>query len=105
MKPTKIEKIGGAIVIGSVQTMSTGVNIPALDTVIFASPSKSIYRVLQSIGRVLRLRDGKIIARLIDIGDKMTTGKKLNTTCIHFIERIKIYTQEKFKYKIKEIDF
>lgn len=94
-----------AIIVASVQTTSTGVNIPALDTVIFSSPSKSIYRVLQSIGRVLRLRDGKIIARLIDIGDKMTTGKKLNTTCIHFIERIKIYTQEKFKYRIKEIDF
>jgi len=94
-----------AIIIASVQTTSTGVNIPALDNVIFASPTKSVYRVLQSIGRVLRLKDGKIVANLYDIGDKLSTGKKPNITLSHFVERIKIYVTEKFEYKIIEVDF
>lgn len=94
-----------AIIVASVQTTSTGVNIPALDNVIFATPTKSVYRVLQSIGRVLRLKDGKIIATLFDIGDNITSGKKVNTTMLHFIERIKIYVSEKFEYKIIELDF
>ena len=56
-----------AILLASVQTTSTGINIPALDNIIFASPTKSIFRVLQSIGRVLRLKDGKVISGKNDI--------------------------------------
>lgn len=94
-----------AILIASVQTTSTGINIPALDNVIFASPSKSIYRVLQSIGRVLRLKEGKTVARLFDIGDDLSWKKTKNTTLNHLIDRLKIYTNEQFEYKIIEIKF
>lgn len=94
-----------AILIASVQTTGTGVNIPALDNVIFASPTKSIYRVLQSLGRVLRLRDGKLVARLIDIGDSFAIGKSKNTTLLHYIERLRIYSTEQLTFKIIEIPF
>ena len=47
------------IIVGSYGTMSTGVNIKNLHHVIFASPSKSRVRVLQSIGRGLRKAKGK----------------------------------------------
>ena len=43
-----------AIIIASYGTFSTGINIKNLHNVIFASPSKSRIRNLQSIGRVLR---------------------------------------------------
>lgn len=94
-----------AILIASVQTTGTGVNIPALDNVIFSSPTKSVYRVLQSLGRVLRLKDGKMYARLIDIGDSFAVGKAKNTTFLHCIERLRIYALEKLEFKIIEIDF
>ena len=42
-----------AIIVASYGTFSTGINIKRLHNIIFASPSKSRVRNLQSIGRVL----------------------------------------------------
>jgi len=93
-----------AIIVASYGTFSTGINIRNLHNVIFASPSKSRIRNLQSIGRVLRLGDNKTQATLIDISDDLRTGKKPNITLQHFIERLKIYDEEKFDYKLYTID-
>lgn len=89
-----------AIIVASYGTFSTGVNIPNIHNVIFASPSKSRIRNLQSIGRGLRLSDDKEVATLFDIADDFTRGNEKNYTLRHFVERIKIYAEEKFKYKI-----
>ena len=47
------ESENNAIIVASYGTFSTGINIKNLHNVIFASPSKSRIRNLQSIGRVL----------------------------------------------------
>ena len=99
-----IETEQDAIVVASYGTSSTGINIRNLSNVIFASPSKSLIRVLQSIGRGLRTSDNKTSATLFDIGDDMAWKSKQNYTLLHFNERIKIYQNEKFKYKIYNID-
>jgi len=83
---------------------STGINIKNLHNIIFASPSKSRIRNLQSIGRVLRLGDGNKEATLFDISDDFRIGKYVNYTLKHCIERMAIYDQEKFNYKIYNID-
>lgn len=93
-----------AIIIGTDSIMSTGINIPALDNIIFANPTKSMYKVLQSIGRILRLKDGKTHATVFDIADDISYRKKKNVTLNHFIERLKIYNDEKFKFKITDIE-
>jgi len=89
-----------AIIVASYGTFSTGINIKRLHNVIFASPSKSRVRNLQSIGRVLRKGKDKVKAILYDISDDCTTGSKRNYTLNHFIERIKIYNEENFNYEI-----
>jgi superfamily II DNA or RNA helicase len=105
VKPNEVIKTGqGAIIIGSYGTVSTGINIRNLSNVIFASPSKSRIRNLQSIGRGLRLSDTKSTATLYDIADDLSWKNKKNHTILHFIERIRIYNEEKFKYKIYNID-
>ena len=101
-KITEEEK--DAIIVASYGTFSTGINIKNLHNVIFASPSKSRVRNLQSIGRVLRKGKDKVKARLYDIADDLTTGSRKNYTLNHFIERIKIYVQEQFNYEIITID-
>jgi len=93
-----------AIVIASSGTFSTGVNIPSLRNIIFASPSKSQVRVLQSIGRVLRQSAGKDGATLYDIADDLTWKSRKNFTITHFVERMKIYNEEKFDYKIYPVN-
>lgn len=94
------EKERNAIIIASYGTFSTGINIKNLHNVIFSSPSKSRIRNLQSIGRVLRKGKDKVKATLYDISDDCTYNSKKNYTLNHFIERIKIYAEENFKYDI-----
>lgn len=98
------EKESNAIIVASYGTFSTGVNIRNLHNIIFASPSKSRIRNLQSIGRGLRLGENKEEAVLFDIADDFRTGKFDNYTLKHFIERVKIYDEEKFTYKFYNID-
>ena len=97
------EKENNAIIVASYGTFSTGINIKNLHNVIFASPSKSRIRNLQSIGRVLRKGDKKTKATLYDIADDISFKSRKNYTLNHLIERIKIYNEENFNYDIVNI--
>ena len=97
------EQQENAIIVASYGTFSTGINIKRLHNVIFASPSKSRIRNLQSIGRVLRKGNGKVKATLYDIADDISTKSRKNYTLNHLIERIKVYNEENFNYDIVNI--
>ena len=98
------EREDNAIIVASYGTFSTGINIKKLHNVIFASPSKSRIRNLQSIGRVLRKGGNKQKARLYDIADDATHMSRKNYTLNHFIERVKIYVSEEFNYNITSVN-
>ena len=97
------ERESNAIIVASYGTFSTGINIKNLHNVIFASPSKSRIRNLQSIGRVLRKGEQKTRATLYDIADDISYKSRKNYTLNHLIERIKVYNEEKFNYDIVNI--
>ena len=98
------EKSDNAIIIASYGTFSTGINIRNLHNIIFASPTKSRIRNLQSIGRGLRLKDNDSTATLYDIADDLSYNDKENYTLQHFKERINIYNGEDFNYEIHNIE-
>jgi superfamily II DNA or RNA helicase len=98
-----VEKESNAIIVGSVGVLSTGTNIVSLSNIIFASPSKSKIRNLQSIGRALRVGEGKESACLFDIADSFVWRKRQNYTLQHFFERTKLYNREKFQFKVYQI--
>ena len=98
-----VENESNAVIVASYGTFSTGVNIKNLHNVIFSSPSKSRIRNLQSIGRGLRKSDTKSAATLYDIADDLSYKSKKNFTILHFMERMKIYAEEKFKYKLYNV--
>jgi superfamily II DNA or RNA helicase len=98
------EKEKDAIIVASYGTFSQGINIRNLHNIIFASPSKSRIRNLQSIGRGLRIGENKTQATLFDISDDLRIGKFTNFTLKHFVERVKIYDEEKFSYKFYNIE-
>ena len=98
-----VEKEKDAIICASYGVYSTGINIRNLHNIVFASPSKSRIRNLQSIGRGLRKSDTKEAATLYDISDDLTHAERKNYTLNHFMERIKIYTAEHFPYRIYDI--
>ena len=97
------EKENDAIIVASQGVFSTGVNIRNIHNIIFASPSKSQIRVLQSIGRGLRKADDGRDTKLFDLADDLHWGKSKNYTLNHSAERIKIYSKEKFNFQIYEI--
>lgn len=97
------EKENDAIIIASYGTFSTGINIRNLHNIVFASPSKSRIRNLQSIGRGLRKGDNKTSCNLFDIGDDISWKSKKNYTLGHMVERVKIYNEEGFKYKLVRV--
>ena len=98
------EKSDNAIIIASYGTFSTGINIRNLHKIVFSSPSKSRIRNLQSIGRGLRLKDNKSIAKLYDISDDLSYQGEENYTLSHFRERINIYNEEGFDYDIHNVE-
>ena len=92
-----------AIIVASYGTFSTGINIRNLHNIVFASPSKSRVRNLQSIGRGLRKGDVKTHCNLYDIGDDLSWKQRKNFTLLHMVERIKIYNDEHFDYKFVKV--
>ena len=98
------EKETNAIIVASYGTFSTGINIRNLHNIVFASPSKSRIRNLQSIGRGLRRGDKKVVCNLFDIGDDLSWKSHKNYTLNHLIERVKLYNEEGFNYKLVKIN-
>jgi len=96
-----VEKSRDNVILASYGTFSTGVNIKLIDNIVFASPSKSRIRNLQSIGRGLRKGSGKDSMKLFDIADDI--GGK-NYTLNHLKDRINIYNEEGFSYEIKQFN-
>jgi superfamily II DNA or RNA helicase len=98
------ESESDAIIIASFGTFSTGINIPSIENVVFASPSKSKIRNLQSIGRGLRLKNGKTLCNLYDLADDLHWKSWKNHTLNHAAERYKTYAEEEFNIKLVEVD-
>ena len=98
-----VEQERDAVICASYGVYSTGINIRNLHNIIFASPSKSRIRNLQSIGRGLRTSDTKSTASLYDIADDLSFKERKNYTLNHFMERVKIYSSEQFPYHIYTI--
>jgi len=96
-----VEKSKESVILASYGTFSTGVNIKRINNIVFASPSKSRIRNLQSIGRGLRKSEDKDSMRLFDIADDLQNE---NYTLNHLRERINIYNEESFPYEIQQFE-
>jgi len=98
-----VESSEKSITVASV-VFATGINITSINNIIFTSPSKKRIKILQSIGRGLRLGKYKCHMTLFDIADDLVTGSMKNTTMKHFTQRVKLYNEEQFKCKFYKVD-
>jgi superfamily II DNA or RNA helicase len=85
------------IVIAISKIFSTGINIPNLHNIVFASAGKSKIKIMQSIGRALRLHPTKKMAIIFDIADN------IKYSIIHLKERKKLYQSENYEYRETEL--
>jgi superfamily II DNA or RNA helicase len=84
-------------VIAVSKIFSTGINIPNLHNIIFATAGKAKIKIMQSIGRALRLHPTKNMAYIFDIADNTIYGKR------HLAEREILYMKENYNYEKKEV--
>jgi len=99
-----VETQKDAVIVASMGTFSTGINIRNLHNIVFASPSKSQIKVLQSIGRGLRKSDDGSTTKLFDLADDLHWKERKNFTLLHCFERVKIYKKEQFNYTITQVN-
>lgn len=90
------------ILVFSVATSSTGINIKSIENLIIC-PNKSKITTLQSVGRCLRLADNKGVSNVFDIVDDLRTGRRINYMYKHASERMEIYTEQNFDINFKEV--
>ena len=98
-----VDREKDSITIASYGTFSTGINIRNINSLVLASPSKSKIRVLQSIGRGLRISSNKDSILVFDIADDISYKERRNFTLSHFSERLNIYAKEQFNYEINKV--
>jgi superfamily II DNA or RNA helicase len=82
-----METSNNNIMFGQCSILSTGINIKNLTNLVLMVSTKSFSRILQSIGRTLRLHQDKDYAQLYDISFNFKYSQK------HFKERINIYKE------------
>jgi superfamily II DNA or RNA helicase len=93
-----MEETTGVVCIAISKIFSTGISIKNLHNIIFASIGKSRIKIIQSIGRSLRLHKTKTIATIFDLADTcLTYGFK------HFDERKRLYSSEKIPLIINDL--
>lgn len=93
-----MENGDNVICIAMASIFSTGINIKNLPNIMFAGLGKSFIRIVQSIGRGLRLHANKERLRIFDCCDNTTYSLQ------HSIARQEIYTLEEIPWKVKEIN-
>ena len=89
-----MENNNDILVIAQVSTFSTGINVKNISNIVFPGTiGKSNIRIVQSIGRSLRLKEGKLMSTIIDIIPNTKYALR------HWEERKKIYDSEVIPFK------
>lgn len=102
------ESRSGVIILASYGVFAEGISIRNLHNIIFASPTKSYRRVVQTIGRGLRVSNSKkkcTIYDLVDLFYESGKNDEPNFTFRHFKERMVVYIKSSFNHKITTIPF
>jgi superfamily II DNA or RNA helicase len=106
----EVEQLSDAIILATYGTLSTGVSIKSVMHLHFINSCKSFIRVVQSIGRSIRLHKDKDFATVwdwVDIFRRSSDnlpGPRTNISARHSGTRKKIYNDRKYEYSIKSID-
>lgn len=88
-----MEKSDNIVCIAMSKIFSTGINIKNLPYIIFGSIGKAWYKIIQAIGRGLRLHKNKKILIIFDLCDNLIYSEKQSK------HRMNIYEQQKIDYK------
>ena len=87
------------LTVATAQIASTGLNIKRIFTLVYINFGKSGIKVIQSIGRGLRMDDDKSSVKVFDITNDFKYSRR------HTTERVKFYKEEQYPYIKKRVKF
>ena len=99
-----MENNNNVIVVASIGTLGEGVSINNIYNIFLVEGFKSDKIIRQSIGRGVRLKEGKEKLIFIDFIDDLSYGDHKNYLLKQGLERINIYQNENFNFKIYDVD-
>ena len=94
-----VQTATGKILVASYGVASTGISIPRLFNLVLLEPGKSFVRVIQSIGRGLRVAQDKDFVNIYDITSSLKFSKR------HLTERKKIYKEAEYPFSVTKVEY
>lgn len=95
----EVQEIDGKVIIATFSVCSTGVNIVRIFNLVLIEAGQSFVRVIQSIGRSLRVAPDKEHAEVFDICSSTKYSKK------HLTKRRKIYAEAKYPFTVNKVTY
>jgi len=95
----EVQEVDGKIIIATYGVASTGINIVRIFNLILFEAGKSFTRVIQSIGRGIRVAEDKDFLNVYDVCSNCKFSKR------HLTKRKKFYTESEYPYTISKVDY
>jgi superfamily II DNA or RNA helicase len=95
----EVAVVDDKIIIATYGVAAVGINIPRIFNLLMIEAGKSFTRVIQSIGRGIRVAEDK---DYVDVWDLTATTKYAKR---HLTERKKFYKDAKYPFTIKKVDY
>lgn len=95
----EVQEVDGKIIIATYGVASTGINIVRIYNLVLFEAGKSFVRVIQSIGRGIRVAPDKDFVNVYDICSNCKFSKR------HLTKRKKFYAEAEFEFSINKINY
>jgi len=95
----EMREVDDKVIIATYGIAAVGLNINRIFNLVLLEPGKSFVRVIQSIGRGLRIASDKDQVEIYDFASTCKWSKR------HLSERKKYYNDAKYKFKINKVDW
>lgn len=95
----EVQEVDGKVIIATYGVASTGINIVRIYNLVLFEAGKSFVRVIQSIGRGIRVAEDKDFVNVYDVCSNCKFSKR------HLTKRKKFYAEAEYPYSIKKLDY
>lgn len=95
----EIKTAHGKIIIATAGVAAVGIDVPRIFNLYLFEPGKSFIRVIQSIGRGIRMAKDKDYVNVFDITSTCKFAKR------HLTKRKKFYKSEEYPFTITKVDY
>jgi len=95
----EVQEVDGKVIIATYGVASTGINIVRIFNLVLFEAGKSFTRVIQSIGRGIRVAPDKDFVNVYDVCSNCKFSKR------HLTKRKKFYAEAQYPFSIKKVDY